>query len=134
MPATSTQQEIEELQRRLNRLRDQAEDELRQKLAAARKVVEELERQLSEITGRPSASAIKAMTVEKGTRTRRPSISDEELKAQILATVSAAGGINAKKIAESINQAPARIRQFIAANAGALKRVGNGPGTKFFMP
>jgi len=136
MPATSTQQEIEELQRRLNSLRDQAEDELRQKLAAARKVVDDLERQLSEITGRPSASAIKAMTVEKGTRTRRPSISDEELKAQILGTVSAAGagGINAKKIAEAINQAPARIRQFIAANAGALKRVGNGPGTKFFMP
>ena len=136
MPAISTQQEIEELQRRLNSLAEKAEDELRERLAQARLVVSDLERQLSEITGRPSASEIKAMAEPKGTRTRRPSIGDEELKAQILEVVATAGGegINAKQIAEAVNQAPARIRQFVAANPEALRRTGSGPGTRFFLP
>ncbi|HEX4084536.1 MAG TPA: hypothetical protein VHY22_06495 [Chthoniobacteraceae bacterium] len=136
MPATSTQQEIDELQRRLASLAERAEDQLREKLANARAVVADLERQLSDITGRPSASEIKAMAEPKGPRSRRPSIGDEELKAQILGVVANAGaaGINAKQIAEAVDQAPARIRQFVAANPAALKRTGSGPGTKFFMP
>ena len=39
MPTTTTQQEIDELKRRLEYLREQAEDEIRQKLAQARQVV-----------------------------------------------------------------------------------------------
>jgi hypothetical protein len=136
MPATSTQQEIDELKRRLESLREQAEDEIRQKLAQARQVVSDLERQLSEVTGRPSASEIKALAQPRPTRIRRPSISDEELKTQVLQILAAAGahGINAKQIATALNQTPARIRQFIAANPKALKRTGSGPGTKFFLP
>jgi hypothetical protein len=135
MPATSTQQEIEELKRRLETLKEQAEDELRQRLAEARQVVSELERQLSEVTGRPSASEIKALAA-KPARIRRPSISDEELKPQILQILAAAGphGINAKQIGTSLNQTPARVRQFVAANPKVLKRTGSGPGTKFFLP
>ena len=138
MPAKSTQQEIDELKRRLESLREQAEDEIRQKLAQARHVVSDLERQLSEVTGRPSASAIKAMAATPGDegRIRRPSIDDEELKTHILQIVAATEqrGINAKQIATAVNQSPARIRQFIAANPKALKRTGSGPGTKFFLP
>jgi len=136
MPATTTQQEIEELKRRLETLREQAEDEIRQKLAEARQVVSDLERQLSEVTGRPSASEIKAQAAPKQRRIRRPSISDEELKTQVLQILAAAGphGINAKQIATALNQTPARVRQFIAANPKALKRTGSGPGTKFFLP
>ena len=136
MPAITTQQEIEELKRRLESLREQAEDEIRQKLASARQVVSDLERQLSEITGRPSASELKAMAAPRSARIRRPSITDDELKAQILQIVAATGvhGINAKQIATAVNQAPARIRQFVAANPKVLKRVGSGPGTKFFLP
>ncbi len=136
MPATSTQQEIDELKRRLESLREQAEDEIRQKLAEARQVVADLERELSEVTGRPSASEIKALATPKRTRTRRPSISDEALKPQILEVLATAGqrGINAKQIATALNQMPARIRQFVAANPKALKRTGSGPGTKFFLP
>jgi len=133
---TTTQQEIEELKRRLERLREEAEDELRQKLAQARQVVSELERQLSDITGRPSATEIKAMAAPRATRIRRPSINDEELKMQILQIVAATSqrGINAKQIATAVNQTPTRVRQFIAGNPRALKRVGSGPGTKFFLP
>jgi uncharacterized coiled-coil protein SlyX len=136
MPAISTQQEIEDLKRRLESLREQAEDELRQRLAEARRVVSDLERQLSEVTGRPSASEIKKLAAPKVTRLRRPSVSDEELKTQVLQILSAAGphGINAKQIATALNQAPVRVRQFIAANPKALKRTGSGPGTKFFLP
>lgn len=136
MPASTTQQEIEELKRRLETLREQAEDEIRQKLAEARAVVSDLERQLSEVTGRPSASEIKAQAAPKARRVRRPSISDEELKAQVLQILSVSGqhGINAKQIATALNQTPARIRQFIANNPKALKRTGGGPGTKFFLP
>jgi hypothetical protein len=136
MPAISTSQEIEELKRRLASLREQAEDEIRQKLAEARQVVADLERQLSEITGRPSASEIRALGAPKRTRVRRPSISDEELKTQVLQILAAAGphGINAKQIATALNQTPARVRQFIAANPKVLKRIGSGPGTKFFLP
>jgi len=135
MPANTTQQEIEELRRRLETLREQAEDEIRQKLAEARQVVSDLERQLSEVTGRPSASQIKAMA-ERPTRIRRPSITDEELESQILQVVAATNqrGINAKQIATAVNQTPARVRQFFAANPKALKRVGSGPGTKFYLP
>jgi len=136
MPATSTQQEIEDLRRRLERLREEAEDEIRQKLAQARQVVSDLERQLSEVTGRPSASEIKALTAPKQKRLRRPSISDDDLKTQILQILATVGtrGINAKQIATAVNQTPARVRQFMAANAEAVKRIGSGPGTKFFLP
>ena len=136
MSAITTQQEIEELKRRLETLKEQAEDELRQRLAEARQVVSDLERQLSEVTGRPSASEIKALAAPKATRIRRPSISDEELKTQILQVLAATGqhGINAKQIATALNQTPARVRQFVAANPKALKRIGSGPGTKFFLP
>jgi hypothetical protein len=136
MPAITTQQEIEELKRRLETLREQAEDELRQRLAEARRVVTELEQELSEVTGRPSASQIKALAEGKTRRIRRPSIDDEELKTQVLQILAAAGlhGINAKQIATALNQTPARVRQFINANPKVLKRIGSGPGTKFFLP
>lgn len=132
---TSTQEEIEELQRRLASLREKAEDEIRQKLADARRVVADLEQQLSEVTGRPSASEIRAMA-EKPARIRRPSIGDEELKTQILQVVAATAqrGINAKQIATAVNQTPARVRQFIADHPKVLKRTGSGPGTKFYLP
>ncbi len=108
MPAITTQQEIEELKRRLESLKEQAEDEIRQKLAEARQVVSDLERQLSEVTGRPSASEIKALATPKATRIRRPSISDDDLKPQILQILAAAGphGINAKQIGTALNQTP----------------------------
>jgi len=136
MPAISTQQEIDELKRRLESLNEQAEDEIRQKLAQARHVVSDLERQLSEVTGRPSASEIKAMAAARVPRIRRPSISDEELQTQVLKTLAVGGplGLNAKQIATAVNQTPARIRQFFAANPKAVKRTGSGPGTKFFLP
>jgi len=136
MPAITTQQEIDELKRRLETLREQAEDEIRQKLAEARQVVSDLERQLSEVTGRPSASEIRALAAPKPTRIRRPSISDEELKTHVLQILATAGarGINAKQIATALNQTPGRVRQFILANPKALKRTGSGPGTKYFLP
>jgi len=51
----STSEEIAQLQKRLSLLQEQAEEEIRQKLKEARAVVHDLEQQLSEITGRPTA-------------------------------------------------------------------------------
>ncbi len=128
MPIITTQQEIAQLQKRLAFLNEQAEDQLRQKLAEARKVVTELELQLSEITGRPTATQIK---VVKGFAP----LTDEELEVQILFVVQKEGqrGMNAKTISQKLNQAPQRIRLWIKAHPGVLKRVGAGPGTRFFI-
>ena len=43
-------------------------------------------------------------------------------------------GMNAKQLGEKVGQDALRIRKFITANPKVLKRVGAGPGTKFFLP
>jgi hypothetical protein len=131
MHMPSTQQEIEQLKRRLELLQEEAENELRQKLAEARKIVTDLEMQLSEITGRPSATMIKAADPK-----RWAPITDEQLEVMILFLLQKEGqeGMNAKTIADRLNQNPVRLRQWIKEHPGVLKRVGKGPGTKFFLP
>jgi hypothetical protein len=128
MHAPTTQQEIQQLQKRLAVLQEQAEDVLRQKLKEARAVVTDLEMQLSEITGRPTATQIKAVNGF------RP-IKDEELEVMIIFLLNKEGqdGMNAKTIAEKLKQTPVRIRGFIKDHPSVLKRVGKGPGTKFFV-
>ena len=76
---TSTQQEIDQLRRRLEHLQEQAEEDIRQQLKEARHVVANLEHQLSEITGRPSATMVRASDVK-----RWAPITDEQLEVQIL--------------------------------------------------
>ena len=129
MPATSTQQEIEQLRRRLAILEEEAESALRQRLKEARAVVTDLEFQLSEITGRPSASQVRAADPK-----RWSPITDEQLEVQILFVLQKEGenGLNAKTIAERLNQNPVRIRAWIKENPKTVKREGAGPGTKFF--
>ena len=126
MPTTA--QEIAHLQKRLAQLQEQAEDVIRQKLKEARAVVADLEDQLSEITGRPTATQIK---VVKGFAP----LTDEELEVQILFVVQKEGkdGMNAKSIASKLNQNPVRIRGFIKKFPKVLKRVGSGPGTRYFV-
>ena len=128
MLTTSTQQEIQQLQKRLEQLQEQAEDVLRQKLKEARAVVTDLELQLSEITGRPTATQIK---VVKGVAP----LTDEALEVQILYVIQKEGqdGMNAKSIASKLNHNPVRIRQWIKNHPKVLKRVGAGPGTRFFV-
>ena len=129
-------EQIEQLKKRIEALKEDGENELRAKLKEARLVVENLERQLSNLTGRPSATQIELTKEKKERKPRSPSISDEELKVQVLKAVALHGqnGINAKSIGEHIGQEGARVRMFIKANPKVLKRVGNGPGTKFYLP
>ena len=128
MPATSADQEIAQLQKRLAQLQEQAEDVIREQLKEARAEVTELELQLSEITGRPSATQIK---VVKGFEP----LTDEALEVQILFVVQKQGqdGMNAAEIARKLNQDPVRIRQWIKKYPNVLKRVGAGAGTKFLL-
>ena len=128
MHMSTTTQEIQQLQKRLAQLQEQAEDVIRQKLKEARAVVTDLEMQLSEITGRPTATQIK---VVKGFAP----IKDEELEVMILFLLQKEGqdGMNAKQIAEKLKQTPVRIRGFIKDHPTVLKRVGKGPGTRFFV-
>ena len=128
MHATSITEEIAKLTKRLEQLQEQAADVLRQKLKEARAVVTELELQLSEITGRPTATQIK---VVKGFAP----ITDEQLEVMILFLMQKEGqeGMNAAEIARKLNQNPVRIRGFIKDHPAVLKRVGKGPGTKFFV-
>ena len=123
------QKQIDALHAQMEALSKEAVQELKQKLSEARQVVSDLEDELATLTGKPAA-------VAKTRRIRRPSISDEALQPQILAVMGKHGkeGMNAKQLAEKLNQDALRIRKFISANDKVLKRFGNGPGTKFRLP
>jgi len=130
MHNTSTAQEIAQLQKRLAQLQEQAEEQLRRRLKEARAVVTDLEMQLSEITGRPSATMIHASD-----RKRWAPITDDQLQVMIVFLLGKEGreGMNAKTIGEKLNQDPVRIRQWIKSHPGRLRREGAGPGTRFFV-
>ena len=125
----SIQQQIQELQKQMQNLDQEAVHELKLKLSDARKVVTNLELELEELTGRP-------VGLPKVRRERRPSITDEALQGQIIKVMAQFGteGMNAKQLAERLNQDALRVRKFIKDNPKALKRTGGGPGTKFFLP
>ena len=127
---TNALDKIEELQKQIELLKQEAIDELKQQLNEARGAVAELEDELTELTGKPAEAGTRAR------RNRRPSITDEALRGQILKAMAAEGktGLNAKEIAGKVNQDPLRIRRFIRDNPKALKRQGAGAGTKFFLP
>ena len=121
--------QIEALQKQAQELDQEAVHELKLRLADARKVVTNLEHDLEALTGR-------SVGLPKIRRERRPSITDEALQDQILKVMANFGkeGMNAKQLAEKLNQDALRVRKFIGANSKVLKRKGAGPGTKFFLP
>ena len=127
---TNAQDKIGELQQQIEQLKQEAVAELKQQLNEARKAVAALEDELAEVTGKPAAPETRAR------RTRRPSITDNDLRGQILKAMAAEGktGLNAKELAGKVNQDPLRVRKFIKDNPKILKRQGAGPGTKFFLP
>jgi len=132
MSTPTASEQIELLEQQIQGLKKQALTELKEKLVEARKTVADLEAQLAELTGTEAPAASTAST----RRTRRPSISDEELKPAVLKVMAQHGmtGLNAKDIAFHVGQDPLRVRKFIANNPTALKRQGAGPGTRFFLP
>ena len=118
-------EQIRALEAKKSTYKEQAVQELKARIVEANKVVRELENKLGEKTGS-----------RKARRTRRPSITDEALIPQVHAAMSKFGreGLNAKQLAEKLNQDPLRVRKFISSNPKMLKRHGKGPGTKFFLP
>lgn len=125
---TALSKQIETLQKQMEALDQEAIHELKLKISDARKVVKDLENQLEELTGVTPVSG-------KARRTRRPAITDEALQPQLLKVMAQHGkeGMNAKQLAEKLNQDALRIRKFITSNPKVLKRQGAGPGTKFFL-
>ena len=123
------QQQIEALQKQMHDLDQEAMHELKLKLSDARKVVTNLEHELTELTG-------KSEDASKVRRARRPSITDEHLQPQLLAVMAKNGreGMNASQMAEHLHQDAIRIRKFIKDNPKLLKKTGAGAGTKFFLP
>ncbi len=124
------QKQIEELQKKVQDLNQEAVHELKLKLSEARKIVRSLEAQLEELTGKSSSATPKIR------RPRRASVSDDILRDMVIKALAAHGkeGMNAKQMAEQIGQDPMRVRKFISSNPKTLKRTGAGPGTKFFLP
>ena len=123
-------QQIEQLEEQISKLKKGALAELKEKLADAIKNVATLEKELADLTGQSSAAP--SVTPR---RTRRPSITDDDLKPLVLKAMALKGmnGLNAKEIAACVGQDPLRVRKFIAANPSILKRQGGGPGTLFFL-
>ena len=128
--STSALSKIEELQKQIETLKHQAVEEVKQKLAEAREVVSQLESELAELTGKPREEE-----ESRPRRVRRPSISDEHLRAFVLKAMADHGkhGMNAKELADKVGQDALRVRKFIKGNPKLLKRQGSGPGTKFFL-
>jgi flagellar biosynthesis chaperone FliJ len=124
------QKQIEDLQKKVQDLDQEAIHELKLKLSDARKVVRDFEDQLSSLTGQPAEKKTRVR------RERRASITDEHLQPQVLKVMADHGklGLNAKQLAEKLNQDALRVRKFINANPKVLKRTGKGVGTKFFLP
>ncbi len=122
------QKQIEALNAQLKDLDQEAIHELKLKLSDARKLVTNLENELAELTGKPEGAP-------KVRRERRPSITDDALKDQLLKVMANFGkeGMNAKQLADKLHQDALRIRKFIKDNPKVLKRTGGGPGTKFFL-
>ncbi len=123
------QQQLAALHTQMEALNQEAVDELKVKISDTKKVLRGYELQLEELTGKSTGTP-------KARRERRPSISDDDLKGQLLKVMASAGknGMNAKQLGEKVGQDALRIRRFITANPKVLKRVGTGPGTKFFLP
>ena len=133
MSTLTASEQIEQLEQQILDLKKQALVELREKLAEARKTVADLENELAQLTGKPAEEPAAAVGTR---RSRRPSITDDDLKPLILKAMAQHGmnGLNAKDIAGHVGQDPLRVRKFIASNPTALKRQGAGPGTRFFLP
>ena len=126
---TALLKQIEALNSQIDALNVEAVHELKLKLSDARKVVVQLEDELESLTGKPTG-------LPRVRRERRPAITDEALKDQLLKVMASHGkeGMNAKQLADKLNQDPLRVRKFIKENPKTLKRQGTGPGTKFFLP
>ena len=123
------QQQIEALQKQMRDLDQESIVNLKAKLADAKKLVSQLEAELATLTGKLAGDP-------KTKRVRRPSITDEHLQPQLLAVMAKHGrkGMNARQLAEHVHQDAVRVRKFIKDNGKLLKKIGNGAGTKFFLP
>lgn len=121
--------QIEALRQKKVELNQSAVQEQKLRVADARKALQFEEDKLEELTGKPSVE-------KKPRRERRPSITDDALKDQLLKVLAKDGaeGLNAKQLGEKLFQDPMRIRKFITANPKVLKRTGKAAGTKFFLP
>ena len=124
--------QIEALRQKKVELNQAAVHEQKLRVADARKVFEAEEAKLELLTGKPSAEKGE----KKPRRERRPSITDDALKDQLLKVMAHHGesGMNAKQLADKMNIDAIRVRKFIKENPKALKRTGNAAGTKFFLP
>ena len=120
--------QMEVLKQKKLELSQAAIHEQKLRVSDARKALQVEEDKLKELTGRPIAEP-------KVKRERRPRITDDALKDQLLKVLARDGaeGMNAKQLAGKLFQDPMRIRKFIKDNPKVLKRTGNAAGTKFFL-
>ena len=122
--------QIEALRQKKVELNQAAVHEQKLRVSDAKKALQIEEGKLAELTGKP------ANAEPKQRRERRPSITDDALKDQLLKVLAKDGaeGLNAKQLGNKLFQDPMRIRKFIATNPKVLKRTGKAAGTKFFLP
>ncbi len=127
---SSALDQIAELQAQIAQLKTGAVNELKQKIAESRRLLAEQEAELAKLTGKAQQES----PPEK--KPRRAPVTDDQLRPQILAVMSAnaKNGMNATAIAEKTGQPAVRVRKFLQDNPRVLRREGSGPGTKFFLP
>jgi len=135
MSTLTALEEIEQIEKKIQELKHEALAEMKEKLIAAKKAVIDFEKELAELTGAPLDMDAAPAAAAPVRRTRRPSVSDADLKPLVLQAMAQQGmnGLNAKDIGVLVGQDAMRIRRFIAENPTVLKRQGSGPGTRFFL-
>ena len=120
--------QIEALRQKKVELNQAAVHEQKLRVSDAKKALQIEEAKLEELTGKPSGEP-------KQRRERRPSITDDALKDQLLKVMANDGkeGMNAARMAEKLHQEAPRIRKFLKDYPKLLKRTGQAASTKYFL-
>ena len=120
---TSTLEQIQELEARIQELRHQQLQELKDALAAARKTVADLEAQIAAITGGHAPVA--------PTRTK---LASEEIRSRILKALAAAPmGMSQKEISEEAAVPYNTVILFLKSNAPSFKTTGALKTKRYFL-
>ena len=122
---TTALEQIQELEARIQQLRVQQLQKLKDSLAAARKTVADLEAEIAAITEGKAPEALRV------TRTR---MSSEEIRGRILKALSASPeGLSQKQIADQTGLGYTTVIQFLKTNAGSFKTTGALKTKRYFL-
>jgi DNA-binding NarL/FixJ family response regulator len=114
--------QIQELETKLQQLKEQQVNELRERLRLARKTVSELEDEIAAITGKTAVPRA------------RKRVSSEEMRSRIVAVLSAnPKGLTQKQIADETQFAYGSVAAFLKKHQKEFKTTGERKQKRYFL-